>query len=179
MRRLLLAALASLLLAAPAAAYSTHPELDATASWLAQRPVTVRCLTAAEAEADMAIQLFGAAAYVEITPDGGPENYTVFDHGLCEKLLAVKDDSWRGRYSLSAIAWAVLVLTHESGHLRGWAWWTSEARTNCWALRHARYVALRLGASDDLSYGIRSWAVYWYRKQPPDYRLAGCRIPFP
>lgn len=179
MRAALLAALTLLLLAAPAAAYNTHPGLDATASWLAQRPVAVHCLTAAEAEADIAIQLFGAAAYVETTSDSRPANHTVFDHGLCEKLLAFQDGSWRGRYSLSAIAWAVFVLTHESGHLRGWAWWKSEARTNCWALRHVRYTALRLGVSDDLSYGIRSWAVYWYRGQPPEYRLAGCRIPYP
>lgn len=178
MRPALLAALLSLILAAPAQAFSTHPELDATASWLAQRPAEVRCYTQEEADQDVALTLFGAAAYVDVTPDG-PSEYTVFSPGLCEKLLSIRDGSWRGRYSLSALAWAVLVLTHESGHLRGWAWWTSEAKTNCWALRHVRYTALRLGASDDLSLGIRSWAVYWYRQQPPEYRLAGCRIPFP
>lgn len=180
MRRLLaLAAVIFLLVAAEASAYANYPELDATASWLAQRPVEVRCLTQDEADVDPAIAYHGASAYVDVTADDRPSDYAVFAPGLCEKLAALTDGSWRGRYTLSSLGWAVLVITHEAGHLRGWGWWRNEAKTNCWALRHIRYTALRLGASDDLAYGIRSWAVWWYRHQPPHYRLSGCGVPSP
>lgn len=177
-RAALAAVAAALLLPAAATGYSTHPSLDEVAGWLAQRPAEVRCLTPAETLTDPVISFWGASAYVEIVDDR-PSQHTVFGHGLCEKLLALHDGSWQGRYSLSGVAWAVLALTHESGHLRGWAWWKSEAKVNCWALRHVRYTAERLGASPDLAWAMRSWAFYWYRKQPPEYRLAGCRVPYP
>lgn len=178
MRLLALVTVLLALLAGTARASATYPELDAVASWLAMRPVEVRCLTQEESDADMNIVVWGASAYVEVI-EGKPADYTVFSYGLCERLLSVLSNSWQGRYTLSSLGWAVLVIAHESGHLRGHGWWGSESRTNCWALRHVRYTALRLGASDDLARGIRSWASWWYWRQPSEYRLPGCKIPTP
>lgn len=176
MRLLVLVIVLLALLAGTARASTTYPELDAVASWLALRPVEVRCLTQEESDADMNIAIWGAAAYVDVI-DGRPSDYAVFSYGLCEKLLSIIDGSWRYRYTLSSLGWAVLVIAHESGHLRGHDWWLSESRTNCWALRHVRYTALRLGVSDDLALGIRSWALWWYLHQPPEYQLEGCNLP--
>lgn len=176
MRILALVTVLLALLAGTARASTTYPELDAVASWLAMRPVEVRCLTQEESDADANIVIWGAAAYVNVI-DGRPADYTVFSYGLCEKLLSVLSNSWKYRYTLSSLGWAVLVIAHESGHLRGHEWWLSESLTNCWALRHVRYTALRFGASEDLALGIRSWAAWWYLRQPPEYQLEGCKLP--
>ncbi len=173
-----LAAFLVLLLPGVAQGYDSYPELDETASWLALRPVTVHCLTEAETLADLNISFYGASAYVEITPEDRPADYTVFEYGLCERLHALYTGTWFGKYTLKGIAWAVLVITHESGHMRGWGWWKSEAKTNCWAARHTRYTALHLGPSV-LAPLIVSRAMEWFRGQPPEYQLPGCKVPTP
>ena len=170
---------AALILASGASGYATYPKLDETASWLAQRSVEVRCLTEEETSTDVNIALFGASAYVEITPEGKPSDYTVFEHGLCEKLLALYSNTWYGTYTLKGIAWALLVITHEAMHMRGWPWWKDEARVNCWAIRHTRYTALHLGAADALSHLIVPRALWWFNHQPPEYQLPGCKVPTP
>lgn len=96
----------------------------------------------------------------------------------CDRLNAIVNDTWREQPTISGIGLAVLLFTHEAGHLRGWAWADNERVTNCWAVRHVRYTALHLGASDDLARNLSAWASYWYRHQPVNYRLPGCKTPY-
>lgn len=160
-----------------AKAYATYPVLDETASWIAQRPVEVRCQTKYESENDPTIFFWGAEAYVNVAPEGGPEYYTVFRHGLCEQLLALHDGSWLGRYKARDVAWAVLVIAHESKHMRGGDVWTDEAITNCWAIRHVRYTALHLLAPFGLSVQLRDHAIMWFHRQPAPYNPSWCKLP--
>ena len=178
MARLLAALCAALLLAVPAAqAWDSYPEIDETASWLSQRPVKVRCLTEAETAADFAISLWGASAYVLLAPDGGPEDYTVFEYGLCERLHALYTQTWYGTYTLRGVAWALLVIVHESGHMRGHGqWWKDEGKVNRWAIRHVRYAALHMFPNEHISYLLRDRARQWCEGQPDEYRTYGCEV---
>lgn len=178
--RLLAVVVAALALAPTALGYSRHAELDEIASWLAMRPVEVQCLTEAETEADETIQ-WGASAYVEgyFTDDAvwHPHSSTVFAYGICEDLMALLE----GRATdveFSDLVWSLLVITHESGHLRGARWSGSEARTQCWAMRHLRYVAQRMGITDEVALRmVMHQGLEWHKGLPDNYLLKTCRLP--
>lgn len=169
------------LLAAPAYGYARYQVINQTATWLANgRQVHIRCLTVEEAAEDYYIAIVGAAAYVEgyLNQRGEwkPRRYAVFDHGLCEPLLALAAGD-TSLYDDEDVAWSVLVLAHESGHLRGHAWSGDEALTERFALRHYRYTAMRLGASADRASDLLRHAVRIHRGMSEAYLAPGCRIP--
>ena len=144
------------------------------------RPVTVRCLTQQESDEDWVI-LYGAAAYVEGTFNAKgrwvPFDYSVFMYGICETIEAYQLGE---PVLLKEFAWAVLVLTHESGHLRGWKWASDEARTECWAIRHTRYVAQHLGMTDPAALSaVMTEALRLHNEMGWNYHLAGCKLPTP
>lgn len=165
-------ALVALLAPAQASGWAEPVKLSAVASWLAQRPVTVRCLTAWESERDFVIAVAGAAAYVEFAADGGPEDFTVVAWPWCDVLQRPE------AYGPKRFATAVLILVHESGHMRGrnFPQWDDEAAVNCWAARRA-------GAVAELHFGLvpaaRPWfdALVWriYAGQPDVYRFSACK----
>jgi hypothetical protein len=174
-------ALLALWLASSASAYWTSPELDSAASWLAQRRVEVRCLTEAESADDFVIAS-GASAYVDGWFDRRgrwhPVNHTVFGYGVCETLIALLAGE-ADEFTVSDLAWALLVLTHESGHLRGHRWSADEAKTECWAIRHVGYVAARFGLDDSARRLIVAYALEHHRALPDVYHLPGCKLPEP
>lgn len=173
--RLLVAVLVALFLAAPAAAWVDNPVLDETASWLAGRPVTVHCLTRAEEAADgIMAQAYG---YVMFTV-AGPDDYMTVGHDVCGPLLRWLKDRVRNVRE-GKLALAIMVLTHEAGHLRGMF---NEARTQCWAVRHVRYVAEHLGFNDKEARWLRDLALRFdaaHNRQFPEYDLPGCARPTP
>lgn len=167
-----------LFLASPAGAWNSSSVVDQTASWLAQRKVSVYCLTEAEAEADPIIGVYGATAYVpgwrDEAGDWHPFDYTVVDYGICETLVSLS------AYSVEDAAWALLVLTHEAGHLRGHRWSADEAKTECWAIRHVGYVAHHFGVLDaDRRRAIVRAAVAIHEQLPPVYQMRACKVPNP
>lgn len=177
----LVVVLTALVVASSASPYARNTTIDATASWLAMRPVSVRCLTQKESDEDPVIQ-WGAAAYVIGYSDSDgwhPLDYSVFSHGICEPLIALQAGDLSG-YSVGDLALSILVLTHESGHLRGWRWAADEAKTECWAIRHVRYVAQRLGVTDPLFLKkIVGIALSYHKAMDSSYRLASCKLPTP
>jgi hypothetical protein len=164
----------ALVCAGAANAFATYPVIDETSSWIAMRPVSAHCLTKAETAADFNMAVWGASAYVNVTDDGSPEDYAVYEYGLCEQLLALHNGQ---RVNTADLAWSILALTHESYHLRGAPGWMNEGRANCNAIRHVRYVALHLGADQSHSYSLLSAALVWFHRQPAAYRLPGCNLP--
>ena len=181
MRRLFTLALAgaitlALVLADPTGAYKTYPTLDATASWLAQRPVEYRCLSQWESDHDYVISVWGAAAYVEFAEGGGPEDYAVAAQPWCKVLRALRvgrASAWSAEYVVAS----VLILVHESGHLRGssFPYWSNEAIVNCWAVRRAAAVAvLRFRIPESAMPAFNNILADIYRNQPPEYQWPGC-----
>lgn len=179
MRRLaaLLAALAaSVSLPLSATAWDNYPTLNDTASWLAQRPVTVHCLTKRESELDLTISFWGAVAYVGIVENDRPANYTVVAYPWCKVLRALRAGHAEAWSSWHVVV-AVLILTHEAGHLRGGLFppWKNEALVNCWAIRRVAAVAvLRFGVPVEAMPAFNHIAAGIYRHQPLEYRMRGC-----
>ncbi len=171
--KFLVACLAALVLAGSAAAWTDNTTLDETASWLAGRPVTVHCLSRAEEAADGTM----AIAYGYVWFNGTmPDDHMTVGHDICGPLLRWLKDGvhntveWR-------LALAVMVLTHESGHLRGMR---DEAVTQCWAIRHVYYVARHLGFGEREARWIRNIALRIdasHNRNYPEYDLPGCKRP--
>ena len=179
MRRFLVVCLLALLLTPSASGWWSSPVVDETTSWLAMRKVSVHCLTAEESALDITIVL-GASAYIEGWFDHRgwhPGKYAVYGVGLCETLDALAAGDVSG-LTVEDVAWAVLVLTHEAGHLRGHRWSGDEAKTECWAIRHVGYVAYRLGIVDPAARRlIVGYALRWHARLPAPYKRRGCVLP--
>lgn len=181
LRGLLGLALACLLLVPPAQGWGKDAFIDETATWLANgRKVHIRCLTEEESREDTLIGFWGASAYVEGWLDGRgywhPFRYSVFGYGICEPLQALRAGD-ASAWKVSDIAWALMALTHESGHLRGHRWSEDEALTQAWALRHTRYTAARFGVSGEALVLVMRHVVRWHLKLPQEYRTEACRNP--
>jgi len=164
-------------LASNATSYNRYQQLDDVASWLAGRPVTVRCFTAYESSKDPTISFWGASAYVEIEVDPEtkqpirPKDFTVVAHPIC-------DDIWASSgVPTKDFAWAVLVIVHESGHLRGaqFPLWYDEGLVNCWALRRSVAVAqLKFGLLPENVPLFRKLVYKEFLSQPDHYNISGC-----
>jgi hypothetical protein len=173
--RLALAALVTLgcvtlLCAPPALAQYESPKLAAVASVFAMEPVKVTC----SEHGEDSILDFEAWGYVYLAvPEVHMSTY------LCHAAENVTSDA----YGLSLRAIAVLVLTHESYHLRTvWGGRGDEALVECKAIRHFRYSAQMLGASPELATQLRVYALAFHWRlaaRHPAYNLAGCTVPRP
>jgi hypothetical protein len=119
--------------ATPAVSYNQDQGLNGIFSQLAGRKASVRCLTPKEARHDFYIS-FGAAAYVPFVQlKDKPiraKGYGVFAPWVCENLIALErgDLSNQNAYD---VAFSVLVITHEAGHVRGYF---EEYAAECFAL---------------------------------------------
>jgi len=174
-------ALIGLVLTAPAVAYYQQPGINGVASRLAGRTVYVHCLTKKESDLDPNISFWGAAAYVEGTVDPitgrwHPVDYTVFSHGICEDLILLAAQGPFDGHNAYDLAWAVIVLTHESGHLKGALWSQSELLTHCWAYQHLRATMNMLKlpkAWQDILYGLA--LDIQANDMPAEYQFDNCQ----
>lgn len=165
--------------AQPADSSGRHDFLDVVASELAGRESYVHCLTKTESEMDFIIAFYGATAYVKYAPNGKDlENQTYFTHGVCEGLMALKRGDVR-EYKVEELAWYVLVITHESGHMKNLKWSHSEALTQCWAMKQFSQVAANhFGVVDpDVNRLLTAFAVKIHKSLDSSYQLKGCDLP--
>lgn len=160
------ALLAALALAAPAAA---DPRLDRLATVFAMRPATIACHTAAQ---DAVIN--EAWGYTNLS-----WAYAVLDRGLCDAVTAMLDGT---AYADWQAALGVLVLVHESYHVRLWPGRADEAQVECRAIRHWR-VAMRIAGVDEPTiarlWPYAAWLHFRLAALAPSYNLQGCEIPVP
>ena len=163
-----------LVLSAQAAAFSSPPSLNRIASKLAGRKVTIRCLTKQETLIDP-IFLDGTEAYVEV-----PNPYAVFKYGHCENLLALLAGDASG-ITLNQLTWSILVLIHESGHMRNVSWARSEPLIQCWAMQHFRAGLKMLGVHLPIAQSLIIWEAIEIHNNglALGYKKPGCKLPRP
>lgn len=177
-------ALVSALFASPAVAYYEEPGINGIASTLAGKKVSVRCLTPAEEAGDPIIGVEGAEAYVEgwvdFTGRWRPKPYSVFKGIHCNILRRAAKGNLAG-VTLNDFAWSLLVLVHESGHLKGAKWSGDEAKTQCWAMQHFRSALNQLGYRSSEQYRLVAWQLVQIHQNelPLGYQLPGCALPTP
>ena len=174
---------ATIAVAAVAAASSVHiafaydrpPLIEHVASMFALRPVDMRCPTMEEWVGD---PIWGddpnpqrAWGYTDMVHD-----FSVIHPLLCTGAAAVTDagvPAWQR-------ATGVLVLIHESYHLRHWSGRYSEAKVECQAIRHFRRGAELLGASPELANDLLPYGVAAHDRMVrlyPNYRARACKLP--
>ena len=166
MLALVLGALAALIVTGRAAAYEQPVRVNEVAMAYSLGVGEVRCPSQNEWDAD-----FGSAfgyAYTNLVLD-----YTVLSPVVCAGAVGVGSAAvpdWQQ-------ALGVLVLVHESFHLRHWRWRRDESRVECQALIYFREAATRLGASAVQAYALYAYAIALHRYKAgifPQYRVRGC-----
>jgi len=156
-------------------AYDRPPLIEQVASTFAQRAVDVRCPTMQEWVSD---PIWGTASnpprawgYTDMVHD-----FSVIHPLLCAGAAAVTDTAvpaWQR-------ATGVLVLVHESYHLRHWNGRYSEAKVECQAIRHFRKGAELLGASPELANDLLPYGLAAHDRMVrlyPNYRDQACKLP--
>jgi hypothetical protein len=163
--------------------------LSAVASELAGRPVQVRC----ESFWHAIVNVDGNLGDVPF-PDGHPASYTHVTRGMCGQLARFRrqperpelaclqqfdwsrfhgDDSALIACSERAgdMAEALITLTHESMHLRGWA---DEAIAQCYALQEVAFTVTRLGGSPAEGRAVADYVLSLQAWMPTDYQSSEC-----
>jgi len=164
---LLVSALVVLCLPATASSYETPPQLNDVARVYSLGIGEVRCPTVAEWDADFASS-FGYA-YTHMVRE-----YAVLSPTVCQGALGVGTTAipdWQQ-------ALGVLVLVHESFHLRRWRWRRNEGKVECQALVYFREAAVRLGATVQHAASLYAYAIALHAYKVslfPQYRDSSCR----
>ena len=164
--------------------------LSALASELAGRPVHVRC----ESFWHSIVNVDGNLGDVPF-PNGRAASYTHVTRGMCKELarfrsrpeapelacLAQMDwNRFTGSGDPAAtacseqandMAEALVTLTHESMHMRGWA---DEAYAQCYALQEIAFTVERLGGSRQEAAAVASYLLSLQPFMPTDYQSSEC-----
>jgi hypothetical protein len=164
--------------------------LGAVASELAGRPVRVQCQSL---WADL-FDVNGRLGDVPF-PGGRPADYTYLTRAMCGRLqrfrsarshpdldclLSVDWSSWSfpDDYSSPCAvrarpdAEALLTLSHESMHLRGWL---DEAIAQCYGIQEVAYTVERLGGTRAEGRAVARFALALQPGMPDDYQSGECR----
>ena len=165
----LLSLVVALVLVPSAAAYEVPGTLNEVAHVYSLGVGEIRCPSRAERDEDWASSF--SWAYTNVR-----EGYTVLGPVVCAGALGVG--------SADVPAWqqalGVLVLTHESFHLRRWRSRKDEGKVECQALANFRDAARRLGATAAQTEDLYAYALalHGYKVRLfPAYRDPGCPIP--
>ncbi len=148
-----------------------YRDLDALASWLAGRPARVVCR-------DRSRDPNLVSAYTPGTFDRRghwhPGSSIVMDSTYCEALLDLIRHDTR-RWYVDTLAQALLLLAHETGHLRGWL---DESRAQRWGLWNVARAAEHIGYTRDAALLLLADAAQWQSLHAPDGYRRGCAHPY-
>lgn len=162
------AAVVALSIATAAGAFEKPQSLNDVARVYSLGVGEARCPSDEEWRADWASS-FGYA-YTNVR-----DEYAVLSPQVCEGALSVGTEAvpdWQQ-------ALGVLVLVHESFHLRRWRWRRNEGKVECQALVYFREAAARLGASPEHAESLYAYAtaLHAYKVRLfPQYRDPSCRV---
>jgi hypothetical protein len=164
--------------------------LSAVASELAGRPVHVRC----ESFWHSIVNVSGNLGDVPF-PNGHAGSHTNITRGMCKELARFRSHPERPELAcLTRFDWsrftggddpaatacseraddmaeALVTLTHESMHLRGWA---DEALAQCYALQEVAFTVERLGGSHEEGAAVASYQLSLQPFMPTDYQSNDC-----
>jgi hypothetical protein len=137
--------------------------LGDVASFVAERPVQVRCEDFPEGDGEE------PGGVVQFNADGRPADFARIRPDLCTQLLKFARAPERATL---VSAQALQALTHESMHLRGIP---QEYVAECYAMQAVPRVAHALGASEAEGRRLaRIVFAFNYPHMPPEYRSADC-----
>lgn len=169
------------ILATPAVAYYQEPGLNGIASTLAGRKVEIRCYTKAEQAEIQYFNEYKAQGYVEWKTLGGKKWAVPVAHfraGHCKRLQRLAAGNLEG-VVWHEMAWSLMVLMHETGHMVGKKWSFSEPRTQCWAMKQYERTLAMFGYTDpDFLRAMWHSLTYIHLYEIPIfYQLQTCKLP--
>ena len=166
--------------------------LAGVASELAGRPVRIECQSF---WADL-VDVNGRLGDVPF-PDGHPADHTYLTRAICAQLARFRSASSHPELAcLPAIDWstwswqsesdyysscaagarttteALLTLSHESMHLRGWR---DEAAAQCYGIQELAYTVERLGGTASEGKAVAQFALAMQPGMPDEYQSGECR----
>lgn len=168
-------------MASPAVAYYQEPGINGVASRLAGKKVRVECADAQTEANDFMFAVYGVEGYVEGAYAWGrwiPKPVAYFRGVHCDNLVAALRGDLSGVF-FHDFAWSLLVLVHESGHLKGAKWSGDEAETQCWAMQHARAGLRMLGFREEAQWKLVLYELLLIHKfeLASQYQLQSCQLP--
>ncbi|HYX76915.1 MAG TPA: hypothetical protein VE757_07045 [Gaiellaceae bacterium] len=163
--------------------------LGAVATELAGRPAHVRC----ESFWHWVVNVGGNLGDVPF-PDGRAADYTNITRGMCGELARFRRQPERPELaclqqfdwtrfdpgdpamaacskSANDMAEALITLTHESMHIRGWA---DEAVAQCYAIQEVAFTVEQLGGSRAEGAAVAAYALALQAYMPTDYQSGDC-----
>ena len=168
----------------------TERTLSAAASELAGRPVHVRCQSL---WSDLFSVGRGNLGEVQFDASGRPSDSTTLTRGTCAHMGRFLSTHGADLDCLANVDWnrfswpaahgdpcvetalaegqAVVTLTHESMHLRGW---NDEATAQCYAVQEVAWMVARLGGDPRAGTGLARLALAWTGSMPSEYQSPAC-----
>jgi hypothetical protein len=168
-RRVILSAVAALLLVSNASAYDVPARLNEVAHVYSLGAGEVRCSSPAEWDA-----YYGSAFAWGST--NLKRDYTTLAPFICDGAANVGSAA----VPLWQQAAGVWVLVHEAFHLRHWRFRRDEAKVACQAIVYFRDGAMRLGASAEQAEALYPYALALHIRQAQLfswYHDASCQVP--
>ncbi len=139
--------------------------LGAVATELAGRPVKVEC----ESFWHSVVGVGGNLGDVPF-PDGRAASYTHLTRHVCDELARFRRQPDRPELGNEFVE-ALLTLTHESMHMRGWA---DEAVAQCYAIQEVAFTVEQLGGSRAEGVAVARYALAMQPYMPTDYQSSDC-----
>jgi hypothetical protein len=139
--------------------------LGAVATQLAGRPVHVRC----ESFWHSVVGVGGNLGDVPF-PDGRAASYTHVTRHMCDELARFRREPDRADLTHD-MAEALITLTHESMHMRGWA---DEAVAQCYAIQEVAFTVEQLGGSGEEGSKVAAYALAMQPYMPEEYQSSDC-----
>jgi hypothetical protein len=163
--------------------------LGGVATELAGRPVNVRC----ESFWHWVVNVGGNLGDVPF-PDGRAARHTNITRHMCDELARFRHAPDRPELAcLAQVDWsrfqpddaqadacrrqaddmaeALITLTHESMHMRGWA---DEAVAQCYAIQEVAFTVEQLGGSREEGAALAGFALAMQAFMPTDYQSSDC-----
>ena len=160
--------IATIAVTADSRAYALPARLNEVAAVYSLGVGEIRCPSPEEWNAD-----FGSAfgyAYTNMAAD-----YAVLSPLVCAGALGVGESDvpdWQE-------ALGVLVLVHESFHLRHWRWRRDEGKVECQAMVYFKDATLMLGATREHAHNLYAYAIALHAYKTavfPQYHDRSCRL---
>jgi hypothetical protein len=139
--------------------------LSAVATQLAGRQVHVHC----ESFWHSVVGVGGNLGDVPF-PDGRAASYTHITRHMCDELARFRRQPDRRELSRD-MEEALITLTHESMHMRGWA---DEAVAQCYAIQEVPFTVEQLGGSREEGAAVAAAALAMQPYMPTEYQSSDC-----
>lgn len=149
--------------------YYSNETLNKAATIFAMRDVSANCYSPTE---NGSPDLQDAWGYVDIPTSA--QSFMHIDEELCNDAININDNT----IDPEMRALSVLVIVHESYHLRNWGASGNEAKVECKAIRHWKYGAHFIGATNETIKELFPYALILHYRETQLFDYTTGKFPY-